>query len=462
MTQERWLLVVIATLFTDATWLYLLLEFLGFTAGIDRSPLPWPVVFGLPMLAALTHLLLRSKGDPPPKHGLVEPVIGVAVIYWAVSVSRIQDSAQAGFAWPFDFVAGSLDAGSLYFTLIVLLAAAYLWSRGIRRVHEPEPGTALLRSFRTGLAVFAGVVLFEAMGDLDLETRTMMLPFFAASLMGLSVSNSAGRFATGTRWIGFAAASVAAILATGLLVAILGSTVIRQSADVLSSGWIAMMTVFVDHVSAFIAGLDLQPSSVDSDGRGGGAGVLIIEPPGAAGPDWSTVQIIVAVLEPLVIVAGTAAFVWICRRLLSAPEQSWPLALLDLESEERESLRDREALSISQLFQRLLPGWMQRSPRSSARRPALGAGIEEVYALYFRLLEAARQRGAALVRSQTPFERVPRLVAALPGAPVEEITRRFVAACYGREPSAPGAIARLRDELEKAMPQGGHSDSAGD
>ena len=457
MTKERWLLIVIATLVTDATWLFLLLECLGFTAEIDSAPLPWPVVFGLPMLAALAHLLIRNRSGPPSKLGLIEAIIGSAVIYWAVSVGRIQDAVNAGFAWPFDFVSGSLDARAMYSTGVVLLAAAHLWSRGIRRANEPEPGTALLRSFRTGLAVFAGVILFEEMGGLDLATRAMMLPFFAASLMGLAVSNSVGRFDMATRWLGFAAASVAAILATGLLVAILGSIVIRQSADILSAGWISMMTVLVARVSGFIEGLELEGSTWGSGG-GGGAGALIIDPPGSAGPAWSSVEIVVAVIEPLVIVTGSAVFVWLCRRLLAAPERNWPQVLLDLGSVERDSLREQEALSFSQLFQRLLPGWMQRSSLAPASRPALGAGIDDVYALYLRLLEVARERGAGFVSSQTPLERAPRLIAVLPGAPVEEITRRFVAACYGREPSTAAAIASLSGELEKATRSRGHSE----
>jgi len=461
MTQERWLLVVIATLVTDATWLFLLLEFLGFTAGIDSAPLPWPVVFGLPMLAALTHLLTRNRTEPASKLGPIEPILGLAVIYWAVSVGRIDNTANAGFAWPLDFIAGSLDGRAIYSMVMVLLAAAYLWSRGVRRANEPEPGTAMLRSFRTGLVVFTAIILFEEMGDLDLATRAMMLPFFIASLMGLAVSNSVGRFDAVSGWLGFAAASVAAVLATGLLVAILGSIVIRQSADILSTGWIAMMTALVDQVTGFIDGLELEGTSGGSGGRGGGAGALIVDPPGAAGPDWSTVETIVTVLEPLIIVAGAAAFVWLCRRLLAAPERIWPHAILDLASVERENLGDQEALGFSHIFRRVLPRWMRPPAPASARRsPALGAGIENTYALYFRLLEAARERGARLAWSQTPFERRPHLTTILPGAPVDEITRRFVAACYGREPSADAAIASLTSELEEALRREGHSEFA--
>lgn len=452
MTQERWLLSVIATLVTDATWLYLLLAFLGFTAGIDGAPLAWPVVFGLPMLAALTHLLLQNRNESESKRWMIGSVLGIAVIYWAVAVGRIRDAAYAGFAWPVNFVSGSLDARDMYSSVILLLFAAYLWSRGRRRAAEPEPGSTLLRSFHTGLVVFMVVVFFEEMGDLDLGSRVMMLPFFGASLMGLAVSRSAGRFGPGASWLGFVAASVAAVLATGVIVAIVGSLVIRQSADILSAGWIAMMTAFVTEVRELIEGLKLDaPGGGSGEGRGG-AGALTIDPPGAAGPDRSIVEIIVALLGPLVIIAGTAAFVWICRRLLAAPDRLWPKAILDLASVERESLGDQEAISMSQLFERVMPGWMLRSgPGRTTKTPALGAGIEEVYTLYFRLLDAARERDGKFSESQTPLERAPYVKAVLASAPVEDITSRFIAACYGREPTAEATVMSLSDQLEDAV-----------
>lgn len=450
MTQERWLLTVIATLVTDTTWLYLLLAFLGFTAGIDGTSLPWPVVFGLPMLATLVHLLARSRDDGVSNRRLIEPFLGIAVIYWVVSVGRIDNAATAGFAWPLDFLAGSLDARAMYSEIIVLLAGAYLWTRGVRRANETDPGAALLRSFRTGLVVFAVVICFEEMGDLDLSTQSMMLPFFAASLMGLAVSHSVGRLDAGVGWFGFAAASVAAILATGLVVAILGSIVIRQSADILSQGWIAIMTAFAAKVGAFLDGLELDDAGGASGATGTGSGALVIDPPGSMGPEWSTVEIIVAVIEPLVLIAGTVTLIWVCRKLLAAPERVWPKVLIDLASMERDALGNHETLGISELFRRVMPAWM-RMRSMPVRRPALGAGIDDVYALYFKLLDAARARGWTFISSDTPFERARRLKTTLYGAPVDEITGRFVSACYGREPSAPADIAMLEGRLQDAL-----------
>jgi hypothetical protein len=50
----------------------------------------------------------------------------------------------------------------------------------------------------------------------------------------------------------------------------------------------------------------------------------------------------------------------------------------------------------------------------------------------------------------TPLERVSALRRVLPEAPVESVTERFNAACYGREPTDQGTLAWLRSALEPA------------
>ncbi len=85
------------------------------------------------------------------------------------------------------------------------------------------------------------------------------------------------------------------------------------------------------------------------------------------------------------------------------------------------------------------------------RYPSGEAGITEAFQLYFYLLQAAIGREHELQPSATPLERVPSLSSALPGAPVEQITRCFNAACYGRPPTKVQTIGALRDLLEKAV-----------
>ena len=59
-------------------------------------------------------------------------------------------------------------------------------------------------------------------------------------------------------------------------------------------------------------------------------------------------------------------------------------------------------------------------------------------------------RGAVLESHLTPAEIEGRLVVALPGAQVDQITRRFEAACYGHEPTDVGLLNTLSASLDEA------------
>ena len=61
------------------------------------------------------------------------------------------------------------------------------------------------------------------------------------------------------------------------------------------------------------------------------------------------------------------------------------------------------------------------------------------------------RRGHEFDPAKTPLERAPQLLASVPGAPVDRITSRFNAACYGREATQAEQLARLRRELETAI-----------
>jgi hypothetical protein len=50
----------------------------------------------------------------------------------------------------------------------------------------------------------------------------------------------------------------------------------------------------------------------------------------------------------------------------------------------------------------------------------------------------------------TPNERVSALAVFLPGAPIETVTNRFNAACYGAQPADLDEIEKLRDAIEVA------------
>jgi hypothetical protein len=99
----------------------------------------------------------------------------------------------------------------------------------------------------------------------------------------------------------------------------------------------------------------------------------------------------------------------------------------------------------------LLPEWMRRHKDSEIERryPADEPGISEVFQLYFSYLKAASRRGMAPDSGHTPNELRGAMSRALPGMPVDLMTDRFNAACYGHEPSSSEIVGRLRAGLQE-------------
>ena len=130
-------------------------------------------------------------------------------------------------------------------------------------------------------------------------------------------------------------------------------------------------------------------------------------------------------------------------------------------AEQHESIKGeaRTVPDLARLLEQLLPTWARRNASTSNdwQTPAGEPGISEVFGLYFDLLSMAVLRGHVFVPTLTPLERIPDLLATLPGAPVVPITRRFNAACYGREKTDPRTILNLRKQLQQTI---GRSESA--
>jgi len=125
---------------------------------------------------------------------------------------------------------------------------------------------------------------------------------------------------------------------------------------------------------------------------------------------------------------------------------------------DRESIRgDADARSdFANLLGRLIPGFLKRSGDDGVglRYPADQPGISEVFMLYFRLLTVGVNRGAMLESHLTPAELEGRLVTALPGVEVGQITRRFEAACYGHEPTGEALLSTLSTGLDEVVSSG--------
>ena len=106
---------------------------------------------------------------------------------------------------------------------------------------------------------------------------------------------------------------------------------------------------------------------------------------------------------------------------------------------------------MMKLLSSLVPGWLRGGKsRSMWRWPEGEKGVAEVFLLYFDTLAHAIKRGMVFDPNITPNERIQALAVFLPDAPVDAVTSRFNAACYGGQPTDAGEVDRLRQAVETA------------
>ena len=125
----------------------------------------------------------------------------------------------------------------------------------------------------------------------------------------------------------------------------------------------------------------------------------------------------------------------------------------DDEESDRESIRgDADARAdMMKLLSSLVPGWLKGGERRSLWKwPEGEKGVAEAFLLYFDTLTHAIKRGMVFNPNITPNERMPALAVFLPGAPIDVVTSRFNAACYGGQPIDPAELDHLRQAVESA------------
>jgi len=431
MSWYRWLLCALMLAVADGAWLYLLLGLAGFVAGIGHSPVSLAVTCAA-LVVAVTATAVR---DAAPAHWrrarLWRGTLAAATVWSLAAWAAPGVGVQAGWWWPFELLRGGYPAGDSAALLAVALLLAWLWRHGARRARRDAGAPRIARSFRSGLVVLAVVLALEAAGGIDLGTRGALLPFFLASLTGMALARAPAHGARSRAWLALAGATVAAVLAGGFVLGVVLVLALRGGAGALWALWLELATAAAETVRATLAALL----------GGGPAASLGFRPEPVAVPEW---------LVLLVLLAGAALTGWALHRLLRAPAPESFRIVLDLGEEQREPLEGEQDTALGRLVEALLP-------RGRRARTLAGASdrreASEIEGLYRRMLALARERGLAVSPAQTPFERAPMLRRTLPGLPVDELTRRYVAARYGAEP-VPGARLRaLRAALAAPDPR---------
>lgn len=409
MSWYRWLACIACLAAVDAIAIFALLSLIGFIVGLGRAPIGW----GICEAVILAAVLGGALGDLLPRarraHRIAMLLAGCVAVWLG---------------------AGSVGGGApITAWALAALTCGWLWLIGMRRVLDPATPGLIAASFRRGVMVLAVVLAVEALGGLDLGTHAVLVPLFVLALVGMALARVPGRITPRRAWFAVGALSIASALVAGAFgLAALAVMSARGGAGLLRDAWLSLANAADASVRATLD--ELLGDSTPSD-----LGLR-------ASASQPSELLVIAVL-----IAGTALVLWAGVQLLRARGTLLPRIVLDLAKEVREPLEPGDSHGLRRWFERLRPDWARRHPaRGSRLLPQ--PGIREVALLYYRMLDLARARGVALDPAQTPFERRECLRNALPGAPVDVLTARFVAACYGAEPSPPEAIAALSRALD--------------
>ena len=423
----------------DAAWLYLLLGLLGllglfgFVAGVGHSPLSWLVAPIVLVMGVFSRALYELMPADWRFRGALMPLLFLLVAWLSVGSASDFHAATLGPVGPLELLSGVVEFATLMAIAFALLIVAGLWQHGGCRAWAAVYTVVIARSFRTGLVVFLVLLAFEAAGDLNLGTHIAMGPFFVASLLCMALAHAPVHGVALRVWFGLISAAIAAIVASGLALALLAVALVRGGFGALREVWLDLAHAVDRSVSETLTEL---LGTRDGGGLGGQSAA------------WEPSQ----TLMLLVVVLGAAVFSSLRYRLVNAPPPlKLPDLVLDFGRVEHEEIADSDNDSAAHLFEELLPRWPWRRRADPVARPLPGnPRLARIYRLYYQLLERALEHGVELNPARTPRERQASLRGVFPQLPVDRLTEVFEAACYGHEAAPQSELNRLSAQLNCA------------
>lgn len=462
MAEGRSRLILISVAVAESVWLFALFSMLGLIGDLGGSPLPWLSLLGLLMVAIITGYVLGDTPGDEVSIAIRQSIFGLVVIYLFLGTGTFLGGSTFDIGWILRLVSGDLDASAGVAAVFGLLASIWMWRHGLRLGTDRYPEDRLSRIFKIGIGVLAVATLVDEARPDDLNAAPLLVPFFAATLTGLAVGRlpegGVGR-KTG-EWARIIAFSVFGIMGIGLLIGLFGGLYGNGGVRLLFAGWGLLVDGFlwvlrfpVTWATAVLQWF-FNLFARDPDEREEG-----VDPAQSGqeifGPDMertvdagnATVDTVLNILQ----YPAIALLIIIAFFLLAMAFRRFGSRDADTDDDERESLRgelDTDG-DMSRLLSGLLPSWWNRKKSRDWRHPD-EPGIAEVFKLYFDSLQMGVKWGMEFQPHMTPAERLPMLQAALPGAPVQEVTERFNAACYGHVPSDQQALDTLRAGMKAA------------
>ena len=437
------------------------LTIFGTLLGLGGSPLPWVALlflFGAGMGSA--WVFGGSKGDVTTV-ALYQGIAALFAVYFTVAAGTVGDAWSFKIAWPVDMFGGTYGGEGAFDLIFGLIAAGALWYRSQNIVTGGDISRLLSRAFKIGTATIAVALVVQLQAHINSGISPLLLPFFGASLIGMAVSRLPRTEDTGNAsWPTVIAISVFAILGVGIV----GGLLTGRYGNLGVRGLVNLWGAFVDALLwvlrypielamralwALIQWLKhmFQSEEAAEESPAGAIGESIPREVAATAED-ATDFAVNAIRWPLSILLLVVLFfvlVFAYRRFSSRDNGD--------DDDDRESIRgDADVKAdMMRLLGGLVPNWMKRGKqRSIWKWPEGEKGIAEAFLLYFDTLTHAIKLGMIFDPNVTPNERVSALAVFLPGAPIETVTSRFNAACYGAQPADIDELERLRLEINVA------------
>ncbi len=462
MAEGRSKLILISVAVAESVWLFALFSVLGLIGDLGGSPLPWLSLMALLLISIATGYVLGATEGDEVLIAIRQSLFGLIVIYLLLGTGTFLDGDTFRIDWFFLLMAGELSATAGISAVFGLLISIWVWRHGLRLGTDRYPEDRLARVFKIGIGVLAVATLIDQAHSEDISAGALFVPFFAATLVGMAVGRlpESGVGRKNGEWARIIAFSVFGVMGIGLLIGLLGGLYGNGGVRLLYGGWSLFVDGFIwvlrfpvtwiTAVMQWILNLfsfgEREPRERQDPPQSGDE-ILGNNPDNMVDAGNATVDTVVNILQyPLIVITIVVAFF-----LLAMAYRRFGSRGANADDDDRESMRSELDTSgdMARLLGGLLPGWMRRKQGSDWRHPE-EPGFAEVFKLYFESIRLGVKWGMDFQPQMTPAERLPLLQAALPGAPMLEVTERFNAACYGKVPTDPATVEDLRARIRSA------------
>ncbi len=451
-----------ALVIVESVWWFAVLAAIGGMTDLGGSPIPWLSMLFLFAVGTFSSWLFGGMRGDKGTIALYQGGVALGAVYLVMSTATVSDSWSFNIAWPVDTFGGTYGAEGVVDVLLGVIASSWVWYRSQGFISGGGISGRLSRAFKLGTA-FIAIALLVEIGAIreDVGIAPLLLPFFGAALVGMAASRLPQSDDSSTAsWPIVIGVSVGGLLALGAVGGLLTGRYGNVGVRGLFNAWAAFVDAMlwvlrypIEWIMTALWNLILwlkerfaaEEEETVLDTASGLSEELAN--PATERAEEAAEFAIEALRWPLSIILIVVLFF-----VLVFAFRRFSTRLNDDDDGDRESIRgDSDATAdMMKLLTGLIPSWMRGKERSIWKWPEGERGVAEAFLLYFDTLTHAIKRGMIFDPNVTPNERVSALAVFLPGAPIETVTSRFNAACYGSEPSDLEEIEKLRSAVEEA------------